>query len=271
MRRRVYFLRLFSYNHNMGKFGLTIAQKAKEALYKQLALDYCVSFEDVADTENHFSVFTPLPGRRQFRTSDDCGLKVAAVNGKLLFTGKEEIIEKCREAYGQTGGDWFMDVERFRELEGIVSPYGFQLGSAHPFYLPIDDHTLAPCDFDIVKYNREEIEQFRGLERFHNAYSFEEYAPDVLGIAAVCDGKIIGMAGASADSETLWQIGIDVDPAARGKHVGATLVSILKKDILDGDHTPFYGTSMSNIGSQRVAHHAGFVASWTELGSKRSS
>ncbi|MBO4901367.1 MAG: GNAT family N-acetyltransferase [Lachnospiraceae bacterium] len=253
--------------------------KAKDALYKQLALDYCVGYEDVADRENHFTVFTPLPGRRRFRTSDDCGLKVAAVNGKLLFTGTEEIMACCRERYATTSGDWFMDVERFRELEEIVRPHGFKLGSAHPFYLPAERpeeteeaavaETATPSGISIVKYDRGSIEQFRDDKRFQNAYSFEETAPDMLGVGAVANGKILGMAGASADSETLWQIGIDVDREARGKHLGALLVRILKEDILRAGHMPFYGTSMSNIGSQRVAHHAGFIAAWAELGSSR--
>ena len=248
--------------------------KAFEALFKQLSLDYCVTFEEAADKENHFKTFIPLEGRRQFRTLDDCVLKVAAVNGKLLFTGKEEIIEQCGKRYETTIGDWFMDVKNFKALEDIVSPFGFRLCSAHPFYLPgsveIEADPLdGKRDYEIVKYDREAIEQFRGNDRFSNAYSFEEKAPDMLGVGAVLDGKIIGMAGASADSETLWQIGIDVVPEARGKHVGADLVRILKNDILKSGHMPFYGTSMSNIGSQRVAHHAGFVASWSELGAEK--
>lgn len=250
-----------------------VYQKAKEALYRQLALDYCVSYEDVADGQNHFTVFSPLPGRRQFRTTDDCALKVAAVNGKLLFTGKKEVVDQCRERYATIIGDWFMDVTRFRELEEIIKPFGFKLGCAHPFYLPNDEEYKEDAEtarpYEIVKYDRDAIEQFRGDERFKEAYSFDENAPDMLGVGAVSDGKIIGMAGASADSPTLWQIGISVDPAARGKRVGATLVRILKDDILKLNLTPFYGTSMSNIGSQRVAHHAGFIAAWAELGSMR--
>ncbi len=248
--------------------------KAFEALCRQLALDYCVTFEEAADRENHFTTFTPLAGRRQFRTDDDCGLKVAAVNGKLLFTGKTEIIEQCRKRYETTIGDWFMDVKNFAALEEIVTPFGFRLCSAHPFYLPEtveikEDHPAGKRDYEIVRYDREAIEQFRGDDRFSNAYSFEEKAPDMVGVGAVLNGQIIGMAGASADSETLWQIGIDVVKEARGKHVGADLVRILKNDILKSGHMPFYGTSMSNIGSQRVAHHAGFVASWSELGAEK--
>ena len=250
-------------------------------LYRQLALDYCVSFEEASDRKNHFSTFTPLPGRRRFRSSDDCALKVVAVNGKLLFTGKEEIVASCREKYAETTGDWFMDIRFFRQLDELVKPYGYRMISAHPFYLPgsdagtkalieAEDAAVADHDYETVVYDEKEIEQFRGDDRFQEAYSFEAYAPDMIGVGAIRDGEIIGMAGASADSDLLWQMGIDVAPEARGKHVGAHLVRILKEEILKSGHTPFYGTSMSNIGSQRVAHHAGFVAAWAELSSIRA-
>ncbi len=248
-------------------------------LYRQLACDYCVSEEEAADSKNHFTEFRPLPGRRRFRVLDTCPLKVTAVNGKLLFTGKKEIIEACREEYENTTGDWFMDVTHFRKLDEFVKPFGFRMLSAHPFYLPgndagtaaliaAEDEAVKGYDYEIVRYDRDSIELFRGDERFKEAYSFDENAPDVIGVGALKDGKILGMAGASADSDLLWQIGIDVEPQARRKHLGAHLVRILKEDILQSGHTPFYGTSMSNIGSQRVAHHAGFVAAWAEVVAK---
>ena len=253
-------------------------ENPRDVLNRQLAFDYCLTPEEVADLANHFTEFKPQEGRRQFRTSDDCPLKVAAVNGKLLFTGKAAIIEACRDLYPKTSGDWFMDIKNFRALDALVIPHGYRLESAHPFFLPDfgrlgaeDVADVVRADVEIAKYDRDAIEQFRGDERFSNAYSFEETAPDMLGVGAVRDGEFLGMAGASADSELLWQIGIDVKPEARGRHLGATLVAILKEDILKSGHMPFYGTSMSNIGSQRVAYHAGFIASWAELYAKKET
>ena len=73
------------------------------------------------------------------------------------------------------------------------------------------------------------------------------------------------MAGASADSPLFWQIGINVAPHVREMHVGSTLVRLLAQDILAQGTIPYYGTSMSHIASQRVAHHAGFAVAWAEL------
>mgnify|MGYP003176625545 CR=1 FL=1 len=70
-----------------------------EELSRQLALDYCCSPADVADSENHFSIYAPQEGRRRFQEALIRGLKIAVVNGKLLFTGSEEIVAECSLPY----------------------------------------------------------------------------------------------------------------------------------------------------------------------------
>ena len=119
--------------------------------------------------------------------------------------------------------------------------------------------------FDLIRYDQNAILQFREDNRFDEAFAFDPYAPDVLGIAAAKDGQILGMAGASADSPLFWQIGINVDFHAVGMHVGSTLVRLLAQDIIAQGAVPYYGTSMSHIASQRVAHRAGFTVAWAEL------
>ena len=86
-----------------------------EELSRQLALDYCCSPADVADSENHFTIYTPQEGRRRFQGSSVCGLKIAVVNGKLLVTGSEEIVTECQKRYADVTGEWFFDMKRLRE------------------------------------------------------------------------------------------------------------------------------------------------------------
>ena len=104
-----------------------------QQLSRQLALDYCCTPADILDQGNHFTEYRSLEGRRRFEDQDNCALKITAVNRKLIFTGKKEIIELCREKYETCPGAWFMDVGNFRELDHILKPYGCQLKTAHPF------------------------------------------------------------------------------------------------------------------------------------------
>ena len=65
-------------------------------LVRQLAADFCVSKAEVLDHQHHFSTFTPHPERRQYMEIRPCLLKIAVTGGKLLFTGREDIVDRCR-------------------------------------------------------------------------------------------------------------------------------------------------------------------------------
>lgn len=242
----------------------------KEKLYRQLALDYCCTADDIYDNRNHYTEYCKLDGRRRFDESDNCILKVITVNSKVIITGEKQIIEACRSAFGDCSGNWFMDVGNFRTLENIVSQHGYRLRTAHPFFVPTDDSVLSPEGFEIKKFSHDEIQQFRGMPEYDEAFCFDDNAPDMIGVAAVADGRIVGMAGASADSPYLWQIGINVDRNYEGRGIASSIVSIIKKDIMDMGILPYYGTSISNLPSQRVAAKAGFEVAWVELLSEKA-
>lgn len=80
---------------------------------------------------------------------------------------------------------------------------------------------------------------------------------------------MLGMAGASADGEYLWQIGIDVAESRRCGGLATNLVQLMKEEVLRRGKIPFYGTSESHTISQSVAYHAGFMPGWAEVYAKR--
>ena len=233
-------------------------------LLRQLAADYCVTEDAIPDPSHHFTVFTAQPDRRRYLEVRPCLLKIAVVNGKLLFTGREDIISRCREQYAHADAPWFMEAPNLASLNRELAVFGAQLRYRQPFYIA---DSAAPVDtgaFTIVRYSREEIEQFRGDDRFADAFGFCPDAPDMMAVAALRHGHILGMAGASGDSPYLWQIGINVLPEARGQGLAAMLVSLLRNDVLAAGRLPFYGTSISHLESQRVALKAGFLPAWFE-------
>ncbi len=234
-------------------------------LRRQLAIDFCCTESDVTDAQHHFTVFVPHQDRRQYQEITPCVLKVAIVNGKLLFTGREDIIARCRELYANASGPWFMEQRNLIALNRELAAFGAQLRHARPFSVCGDMSQVDTGDLVIRRYEGTDIEAFRGDERFSNAYGFCETAPDMLGVSAERDGVLLGMAGVSADSPDLWQIGIDVLPEARGQGVAETLVALIKNEVLARGHLPYYGTGVSHLASQRVALRCGFLPSWFEL------
>ena len=62
-------------------------------LAKQLAIDFCCTEEMVLNRENVFTEYEALEGRRIFNETE-CYLKVATIHGKILASGKKEIINR---------------------------------------------------------------------------------------------------------------------------------------------------------------------------------
>lgn len=236
-----------------------------DLLVRQLAADFCSAPAEVLDADHHFTVFEPRADRRQYQEITPCILKIAVVNGKLLFTGREDVITRCRELYAAANAPWFMEARNLAALNRELAAFGAQIRHARPFFTTDAPAPADTADCAIRRYTPQTIAQFRDDDRFGEAYGFCSTAPDMLGVAAVTDDVILGMAGASADSPYLWQIGINVLPEARGRGIGAMLVSLIAGDILAAGRLPYYGTSISHLESQRVALRAGFLPAWFEL------
>lgn len=241
-----------------------------QILARQLAIDFCTDIDSVLSKENVFTEYRRIEGRRIFH-EEECFLKVAIVNGKILASGKKDIIAWVQDKYKNGNGAWFMDMECLHELEEGLAAFGCRIGQAHPFYIATNKSEVDTKDYNIRIFVGEELEQFRGDNRLGEAFIFVDLPKDEIGVGAYKNGKLLGMAGATSDSDMMWQIGINVMPEAEGMGIGTMLVSILKNEIIDRGKLPFYGTSMSHIASQRVALSAGFVPAWAELYCEASS
>ncbi len=248
---------------------MTSREENRGRLYRQLALDFCCTEEEIRSGENQYHVYRKKEGRRRFRTDDDCFLKVMSIRNRLLFTGEESILAWCREKYGGREGAWFMEPAVMRELDRELERRGYQIDQLRPFYVALEPGHEDSAGAEIRWWRGKEIEAFRDDPRFTNAFSFCPTAPDEIGVAALRDGRITGMAGVSSDGVLLWQIGIDVLPEARGSGIGVMLVELLKNEVLRQGKIPFYGTAVSHTLSRDVAIRSGFRAGWAELTTKK--
>lgn len=106
------------------------------------------------------------------------------------------------------------------------------------------------------------------LPEWSNALCKERKELDVLGAGAFDDGKLVGLAGCSADCEEMWQIGVDVLPDYRRLGIASSLTTRLAKEILRRDKIPFYCSAWSNIRSVRNAVRSGFIPAWVEMSVK---
>jgi len=121
-----------------------------------------------------------------------------------------------------------------------------------------------PSGFSYYIKEGKEIHDLYQFPGFENAIQYDKNhpRPDVIAVYAMYDNEIVAMAGASADSGLMWQIGIDVLPGFRKKGLAACLVSNLAIMIMERGVLPYYGTASSNIASQAVAYRSGFIPTW---------
>ena len=103
------------------------------------------------------------------------------------------------------------------------------------------------------------------LPQWSNALCEKRKQLDILGVGAFKNDQLVGLAGCSADCDTMWQIGVDVLPEERRRGIASALTSRLASEILNRGKVPFYCCAWSNIKSVRNALKSGFRPAWAEM------
>ena len=136
------------------------------------------------------------------------------------------------------------------------------------YYLPDPDRIPnLECAYETRILVQPDFEELY-LPEWSNALCRERRHLDVLAVGAYDHGKLVGLAGCSADCEDMWQIGVDVLPDYRRQGIASTLTSALAWEILDREKVPFYCSAWSNVRSVRNAVRSGFIPAWVEMSAK---
>jgi GNAT superfamily N-acetyltransferase len=122
----------------------------------------------------------------------------------------------------------------------------------------------APGGFAYDTVEGDELPRLREASGFSNAVQYDDKHPiqNTFATLARQGDAIAAIAGAFVYSSRMWAIGIDVLPEHRSNGLAAYLVNALAGEILNRGIVPCYGTTSSNIASQKVAHRAGFMPAW---------
>lgn len=136
------------------------------------------------------------------------------------------------------------------------------------YFLP-DLNAVRPldCPFTLRVMSAEDFRELY-LPEWSNALCEKRRELDVLGVGAYDGERLVGLAGASADCETMWQIGVDVLPEYRRRGIASALTSRLAIEILKHGKVPFYCAAWCNVRSVRNAIKSGFRPAWVEMTTK---
>ena len=123
------------------------------------------------------------------------------------------------------------------------------------------------CPYELKILTQEDFADLY-LPEWSNALCKDRRHLDVLGVGAYDNGRLVGLAGCSADCDTMWQIGIDVLPEYRRQGIASALTSRLAVEILNRGKVPFYCAAWCNVKSVRNAIKSGFRPAWVEMTAK---
>lgn len=182
------------------------------------------------------------------------------------------VTEECRgmaEAYiRRFSPEHCFETPNLHVLNDALEAKGLRICFMAEYFLP-DVERLEPleCPYKVRRLEREALAE---LDRkvWGNALSAERPERDALGYGAYEEGRLVGLAGASADCETMWQIGIDVLADHRRRGVASALTSRLALALLGEGIVPFYCAAWSNLPSVRNAVKSGFRPAWVEMTAK---
>ena len=126
---------------------------------------------------------------------------------------------------------------------------------------------VDPAGVDVSVVEGEQVfalYQYAGFE-FALSYDPDHVRPDVAAAVARRGERVVGIAGMSADCETMWQIGIAVVAEARGAGIGRALVARLTDLAFQRNRVPYYTADIGNIRSHALAASLGYWPAWVEL------
>ena len=186
------------------------------------------------------------------------GNNVVAASEEGLFDIVKEYVERFAFCH-------CFETPNMRWLNQRLEPLGQTVCFMAEYYLPdLDKLTELPCPYETRLLEKVDFEELY-VPEWSNALCSDRKQLDVLGVGAYEGGKLIGLAGCSADADDMWQIGVDVLPEYRKNGIASALTSRLAIKIAERGKVPFYCSAWSNIRSVRNAIRSGFFPAWVEM------
>ena len=236
----------------------------------QSAVDSCCAPEDFQKEENVIAVSCERAGRRAY-LPEPYGFDLTSYGGNVVACVREDLQEVARGFLAKYPAAHCFETPALHELDGMLAPFGFRTCFQAEYFLPdVKALRALPCGPEIRVLQPTD---FTGLylPQWGNALCAERKKNDVLCVGAYDGETLAALAGASADCETMWQIGVDVLPAYRRRGLAKAVTSRLALAILSRGKVPFYCAAWSNIPSVRNALACGFRPAWVQLTAKPSA
>ena len=193
------------------------------------------------------------------------GANFVSYGNNVVAAATEELLPVVREYVDRFDFYHCFETPNLRWLNRRLESLGQTVCFMAEYYLPDPDRLRnLTCPYELRVLEKAGFEALY-VPEWSNALCRDRKELDVLAVGAYDGGKLIGLAGCSADADKMWQIGVDVLPEYRKQGVGSALTAQLAREILIRGKVPFYCSAWSNIRSVRNAIRSGFLPAWAEM------
>ena len=240
--------------------------KINQLLTEQFAIDYGCSVSDFCSKE---TLVTEMRPDGQARKHEEPGiLSMLSYGGKLVIAAAPELMDWSRSVLAKhCSAEWCFEAGTLISVDRKLQEFGYEIDQVHVFFTP--GPTVPAPRYPVRLLHGVEIAALEADERIDEAFLFEEYVEDVLGAAIYDDGgALLAVAGATANSERMWEMG--VNSFAEGKGYAVSALSALTQEILNRGKVPYAGTALSHLASHNVSLRAGLLPTFCELMTKKA-
>jgi len=233
----------------------------------QSAVDLNAEPSDFEKNENVVVLSRKNDGARRYLTLPfSCQLVSYGSNAVASVSPEvREVTEKYINSYPV---EHLFETPNMHVLNEALMQMGQKICFMAEYFLP-DLEALRPidCRYELRVLGQNDFSDLY-LPQWSNALCEKRKQLDVLGVGAYDSGKLVGLAGASMDCDSMWQIGVDVLSEYRRKGIASAITARLAIEILNHGRVPFYCAAWSNVKSVRNAIKSGFRPAWVEMTAK---
>lgn len=234
---------------------------------KQSAIDSNCKTNDFKSNKNKIVLSCDnYNARKYLQLPFYCDL--TSYGNNIVASVSEQIADVVEQYINKYNVEHCFETPNMQVLNDELKKHGMCVCFMAEYFLPdVDTIKALECEYEtkILKIN--DFAEYYQPE-WSNALCEQRKHLDKLAVGAFDKGKLIGLAGCSADCDTMWQIGVDVLPEYRKKGIASTVTSQLAVEILKMDIVPFYCCAWSNIKSARNAIKSGFKPAWVQMTAK---
>lgn len=236
---------------------------------EQSAIDLCAQADDFKREDKTVVISNRREGARAY-LSLPFSCQIVSYGSGVVASVSKELYGDVYDYVNRYPTEHLFETPNIHMLNDALMRKGQKICFMAEYFLP-DLNVLSPIasPFDLRILNSSDFQTLY-LPEWSNALCEKRRELDVLGVGAYDGDRIVGLAGASADSERMWQIGIDVLPEYRRRGIASALTSRLALEILLCGKVPFYCAAWCNVKSVRNAIRSGFRPAWVEMTAKPS-